>query len=565
MIVALISWGLIAICAFLCGFVGLYLLYGKKKMTWGIDVCILSGLCVLTVYAQMFSLFYKVGGIAVGILAAICLVIALILRKDIVTYIRMNTKTIRSWQVVLAAVLFVLVLALTVRGVAHYDTDLYHAQSIRWIEEFGVVKGLGNLHNRFAYNSAFFCLQALFSFKFVLNRSLHTMNGFVVAILVVWAATSLNIFHKRKIVTSDLFKLCQIFYIVFTEAVYVISSPGSDILALSLVLYIGAKWCELFENSNESLEDHGILCLLAVWAATVKLSAGALVFLAVYPAVKLIRGRQWKLTGVLIGSGLLILLPFLVRNIVISGYLVYPYASIDVFSVDWKMAESVVQDDAREIAAWGRGMTSRAQYDAPFGTWFPIWYGRLGTQFRILFWGSIAGILGSIPYAISSLKRKNGWQRLNLLLVNMTGLLLWFWGAPLTRYGVIYLLLLPVMFVGIFLEKIKWTLPGNISGSLILAYSLICLALFVKGTGKAPVKWPEDYAYREVAVTEMDGLTFYLGAESDQVGYHYFPSTPNQARLDNIELRTGNLEDGFRVKEELRNCNIVTDGYIAEE
>ena len=43
----------------------------------------------------------------------------------------------------------------------HVDTGLYHAQAIRWIEEYGVVCGLGNLHSRFAYNSAAFALCAL--------------------------------------------------------------------------------------------------------------------------------------------------------------------------------------------------------------------------------------------------------------------------------------------------------------------------------------------------------------------------------------------------------------------
>lgn len=60
----------------------------------------------------------------------------------------------------------------------HYDSDLYHAQSIRWIEEYGVVPGLGNLHERFAYNSSFFALSALFSMKFLCGTSMHTMSGF---------------------------------------------------------------------------------------------------------------------------------------------------------------------------------------------------------------------------------------------------------------------------------------------------------------------------------------------------------------------------------------------------
>ena len=60
-----------------------------------------------------------------------------------------------------------------------YDTALYHNQAIQWIEESGVVKGLGNLHNRLAYNSSFFALQALFNWASVCGQSLHGMNSFI--------------------------------------------------------------------------------------------------------------------------------------------------------------------------------------------------------------------------------------------------------------------------------------------------------------------------------------------------------------------------------------------------
>jgi hypothetical protein len=43
-----------------------------------------------------------------------------------------------------------------------YDTDLYHAQTIRWYNEYGTPPGLGNLHTRLAFNSSWLSLAALF-------------------------------------------------------------------------------------------------------------------------------------------------------------------------------------------------------------------------------------------------------------------------------------------------------------------------------------------------------------------------------------------------------------------
>ena len=565
MIVTMISWLWIGVASFLFGFAGLKLLFFRKKeMIWGIDLCFISGLCILTVYAQIFSLFYKVGALASAILLCLCVGIVIVFFRDVKQYLWKQIRSLKPWIVIVSAIVGLICLQLTVQYAIHYDTDLYHAQNIRWIEEYGVVKGLGNLHNRFAYNSAFFCLQALFSLKFAMNRSLHTMNGFITVFMLIWAVVSMNMFHRKKIVTSDLFKVGIVFYVVYTEARFVVSSSGSDILALTLVMYISAKWCELMEENSKEEKVYWLLCLLAVWAATVKLSAGMLVLLAVYPAVQLIRKKQWKTIAWLVGCGLIILLPFLVRNVLISGYLVYPYASIDLFSVDWKMAKSAVLEDNREIRAWGRTMTQRALYDAPFSVWFPAWYNSLITSYRVMFWSSVLGLVGTIFYTVRCIRKSHQWYRLNLLLVSAAGLILWFCGAPLIRYGVIYLLLLPIMFTGMLLENIRLKELSAAGMTIMLAYSFITIGQFALWYGRPPFKFPLDYSEREVIVSEVDGVQIYVAGKTDQVGYHYFPGVPNQGRLDVIELRTGRLEDGFRLKEEYRDKNILPDGSVVE-
>lgn len=61
-----------------------------------------------------------------------------------------------------------------------------------------------------------------------------------------------------------------------------------------------------------------------------------LVILALYPAVCLIRSKEWKKIGIYLLCGCVVLAPWLVRNVLISGWLIYPFAAIDLFSVDWK-------------------------------------------------------------------------------------------------------------------------------------------------------------------------------------------------------------------------------------
>ena len=131
------------------------------------DSCLICGLAGVTVYAQFASLFGGVGLTANIILCMVCLVTARSLRHRIGSMLQELRKHIQDnrsgerGRMLGILFLFLLFAYGTSRGVIHYDTGLYHAQSIRWIEEYGVVKGLGNLHCRLAYNSSSFALSAL--------------------------------------------------------------------------------------------------------------------------------------------------------------------------------------------------------------------------------------------------------------------------------------------------------------------------------------------------------------------------------------------------------------------
>lgn len=70
-----------------------------------------------------------------------------------------------------------------------------------------------------------------------------------------------------------------------------------------------------------------------------------LVILALYPAACLIRSKEWKKIGIYLLCGCVVLAPWLVRNVLISGWLIYPFAAIDLFSVDWKIPASYLQNE----------------------------------------------------------------------------------------------------------------------------------------------------------------------------------------------------------------------------
>lgn len=307
-------------------------------------------------------------------------------------------------------------------------------------------------------------------------------------------------------------------------------------------MYVCIKWKEYMEEDCSDAADYGVLCLLAVWAVSVKLSTATLVLLACWPAAKLISAKRWKTIGLLLAGGFVIILPFLVRNVIISGYLIYPFEKIDIFNVDWKIPASAVVADSQTIKAWGKGLNSGGSYYDPAEVWIPIWYSNLTGKFKLIVWLDLLGLVAAMAYTIGCIRK--GWdgRQVNLLLVSVAGLLAWFLTAPLLRYGFTYMFLLPILMMGMILDKISLKRISYAGTIVVLA---VCYVYFVRGVGNISLVWPEDYKYEDVVETQYEGITFYAPV-SQLIGYHYFPLAPSPK----IELRTGKLEGGFRVKDE---------------
>ncbi len=369
MLLVLFSWIVIGAASFIFGKAVVDCIYRKDLQCMGKpDVYIVTGLAFLNIYAQLFSVIYKVAGIACTILGLAGIILTVLyvmryLRRDRQRKLLPGVEQMKMPlpRAVLLLLCLASVLLWTTQDPGQYDTGLYHAQAIRWIEEYGVVPGLGNLHMRFAYNSAFMSLQALFSLEWLVGQSLHTLNGFFCLCALFYAFGTVRVPGKERWQTSDLLKCVMAVYVVRSR--YSIASSGTDIWAMLLIVYICAKWCELMESGEQETAPWCYVCLVGFYALTVKLSAAAIVILVCYPLYQLLRKKDFR---AVFHNGLLavmVVAPYLIRNVIISGYLIYPYEGIDLFNVDWKMDPEVLRSDSLDIKMWGRGLTNMEAYD----------------------------------------------------------------------------------------------------------------------------------------------------------------------------------------------------------
>lgn len=532
------------------------------------DTYLLCGLAAVTVYAQLFSLFGKVGLAANLLLSAVCLAILWHNRQELGSLLRekwSHTKgkkfgrLAEGGRIFAVGFLFFLFAYGTSRGIIHYDTGLYHAQSIRWLEEYGVVKGLGNLHCRLAYNSSSFALSALYSMSFLGEQSYHCAAGWLAFLLARMCLEIAGPLRAGRLRISDFARVMGVYYLVniFDEMI----SPASDYFMVLLAFCILIRWLDLLEEEVRDIFPYAMLCVLGVFLMTVKLSAALILLLVLYPAYDLLKGKRWKETGLYLVLGIVTALPYFIRNVLVSGWLVYPFTRIDLFDVKWKIPKGVADYDAREIQVWGRGYSDVTRYEIPVREWLPDWFRSLGGSDKLLVLAAAAAVCVLLLYAAGM--AAGMWERRwDLLLVQITvaaSFVFWLGTSPLIRYGCVYVYLTPAIVFGCVYQAIlsrhreeaekeqRWRrdvrMCGVAAAVFLLAYKCLALGREIAGSFvNDHWLWQKDYDTFETASYEIEGQVFYYPVEGDQTGYDAFPSAPTQAE---IIFLGEDMADGF--------------------
>ena len=583
MLIIILNWAYIFITCFITGhaLLSALSLAFAEKTRWGLLHIELSGFAFVTAYAGYFSLFHGVGAAANVGLILICLLILFFEREEyqkkvsavpglIIKHIKVVAASpLRLIWFIPFILIFLFILILSCYGSFHSDSGLYHAQSIRWIEEYGVIRGLGLLQNRFAYNSAFFSVSALYSFAF-LGQSLHGVNGYMAELVTLYAfygikhALTDHSFGKL----SNFAGLAPLFYTVIGGIELI--SPTTDPILLYLFFAVVILWIKETEEDDRIIV-YTLLCIITVFLVSVKLSVGVLVLLVIQPAVSLIREKRVKEITVSICSGITLVLPYFIRNVLISGWLIYPFPGIDLFDLPWKIPYESARHDADEITTWARYVRDASRIDEKVWEWTPSWWqGQtvLDRCFSLVF---LAGFLAGVIWCIISLirilisrdKNRMMFRMLFLESVLIAGSLFWFFTAPLIRYGYLYLLLLPLITSGCIYNSgrtagraeriLTCIIPGLFIVMMLIPLSNIIYRDIVymnNNRSRQYAVFQKDYPVSPVKSRECCGSVFYFPEEpGTPVWYSAFPSVLYEENLDYIEPIGDEIKDGFRIRE----------------
>ena len=402
----------------------------------------------------------------------------------------------------LAAVLAGLVLVHAAQPPAFPDAALYHAQFVQWLHHYPVVPGLGNLQSRLAFNSHTHLLTAFFSPARPAGgpafQQVFSSLGYVLLVLhhVRRAAT-----HARPGGRAWLswFYLGTLLLLLMALRPWISSPLPDGTVAVWGLLLLGV----LLEAPPTAA---GLLwlTLLVATALTFKSSAGALLLWPVAGLLRLPRPAWGRTLAGMAALSLVVLLPWLGRNVLLSGYLAYPLVGWPAGPA-WTIPAAQRRADLAEIRLFARRPLADWPLAAgqPLRQWLPPWWAQqepADHRLLALVAAGAALVLGWLLWRASRPATRRA--PLPLAELGLYGLLLlgcagWFVAAPALRFAYAYLIGAAVLGPLLVLRTplARWRLGATALGLGCLLYGLNGLRheLARPGALTARLVWPADY------------------------------------------------------------------------
>lgn len=329
------------------------------------------------------------------------------------------------------------------------DAGLYHLGSIRWASEAPLVEGLGNLHGRLAFNSTAFLWMSS------LDRWPSLFRGFNIASGLLLMAAISQISHKILAGTEAaedapaaahfnirIFHTSLLLPLFYAAAVMHVSSTSPDWIVLILGVVLASELVELCSRKAEDDPSGHFLTIAALCAVgiTVKLSFAALGVVAL--AVAALRATQPgairidlpRTLGPGLSLALLLLAPWSLRSVELSGYPAYPM-TFGGFEVAWKVPEERAEAELRWIRSWARAPGKSPDEVLGNADWMLPWLAnrlRASDSIALLVFPAVLAALGILAAA----RRRSGASTTTatLLIPYTVAVLIWFVSAPDPRF-----------------------------------------------------------------------------------------------------------------------------------
>jgi hypothetical protein len=250
------------------------------------------------------------------------------------------------------------------------DTGLYHMQAVKWAASYPIVPGLGNLHERLAFNSTFFLYAAMLGVGPWVQQSHYLANGLLCFVFMAQLFLSL-----REIIAGNVkYRSYHIFSILLLGPTFGLMlkpdlsslTPNIAIFIISIVIvsrtyFLFVSYDELDKNAGEIYFEVFLVITLCTVGITIKLTFFPIAFSTLILLFILLLSGYFNLDTKRIQKALILALsinlPLLglwaVRGVLLSGYIAFP-STLGSLPVTWRVPRPLALSITNWIRSWAR-------------------------------------------------------------------------------------------------------------------------------------------------------------------------------------------------------------------
>ncbi len=563
MIFIVLNWAYIGLTSFLMGFfIGQVIekFLGIKPNT-NFTLLSLLGLAVLAIVLGLSSLFIKISLLANTMVIGMSILPLLFFRSELKAQLHLYWSTVKGSHILFKLVFFIsflIALEKSFMETSHYDAGLYYLQTMKWMQSYPVVPGLANLHTRLGFNSNWHLLSALYAYDFGSGIHFNELNSYLYLLILLFALQCILRLQQGKGRVVGFFMCFLIFAMALPDRDFIthrsyilLNSTTADFPAAMLLVVIFMLFLQRTEEKRQAFNTLLVFAFSSL-VITIKLSTAPIILLplSLLFIQKKIFQRPYLWLSVILSLGIAI--PWLVRNTILSGYLVFPFYQLDLFSFDWEVPKDIAKNTGDLVTEWAIGnvgVVFESSWDRTLA-----WYHRWKLANLALIWGTLINLLVLLPLGVYTLiRKKTDVINLNLILVYVTGfagLLFWAIKAPDMRFGygftVSFNLIALSVLVHYFLKDKSLHYHSLIFLILLSIFSFTFNYGTLKQVGRKFFVAPP--AVRKVSMrthrTSSGKVIYKPKKGKDQCFGHDLPCSP-ESEIEHVEFRGELLSDGF--------------------
>lgn len=471
-----------------------YVCLSKNKLkTEGYFYVFFIGLISLSFTSLLLNFFFKLSPLFNSIIYILVIILFFIKIK----FTSKLNKRIIVFLFISSICAFLLIIY---SNVNRPDAGLYHLPYISLLNENKIILGISNIHSRFAHTSILQYLSALnYNLLFLENGISIPLASIVSFFYIYFFNDILRVITKKDEITySKIFSLFITIYISYKINRY--SGFGNDAVAHLSFFYL----ISYFLKSNLENIDLRKLIIISVFVFINKPMLGLVFFI---PLFVIITNKDNRIKILLLSTfsfPSLFLFLWLLKNIFVSGCMIYPVKMTCIKTLEWTNFSKITQDNM-EGSAWSKAWPDRlnkeismSEYNENF-KWLKSWSKihlkhiiKIVTPFLSII------ILISFYFKFHSNGRddyleKNFRLKINFLIIFcLLGVLSFVTIFPIYRYGYSYLITL-ICLLAIYFNKKKVTSMKNIN--VFKIFFIICIFVI---TTKQLLKVNKNYSQNKL-------------------------------------------------------------------